>query len=80
MELPEFDTVLPRRRANMHNTAATTHNIKTRPAIDIAMAKLFCDMHSASSGLCNKQMIYIELHVISKMIWIWNGMAIENEK
>lgn len=37
----------------MHNTAATTHNINTKPAIDIAMAKLRCDIHNASSGLCN---------------------------
>lgn len=51
MELPELDAVLLRRRASMHNTAATTHSIKMRPAIDIAIAKLFCDMHSASSGL-----------------------------
>lgn len=55
MELPEFDTVLLRRRANMHSTAATTHSIKIRPAMDIAIAKFFCDIHSASSGLCNNK-------------------------
>ncbi len=37
----------------MHITAATTANIKIRPAMAIPMAKLRCDMQRASSGDCN---------------------------
>lgn len=36
----------------MHKTAATTQSINIKPAMEIAMAKLRCDMHNASSGLC----------------------------
>lgn len=36
----------------MQRTAATTANIKIRPAIAIPMAKLRCDMQRASSGDC----------------------------
>lgn len=52
IELPEFEAVLWCRRAIMHRTAATTANIKIRPAIAIPMAKLRCDMQRASSGDC----------------------------
>lgn len=68
IELPELDTVLLRRRAIMHNTAATTHSIRTRPAIEMAMANVRCDTHSASSGfyiIWKRTFCYfiIEIHI-----------------
>lgn len=52
MELPEFDeTFLSRRRANIHKTANTTANIRIKPVIDTAMAKVLCDTQIASSGV-----------------------------
>ena len=51
MELPELDTVLLRRRAIIQSTAKTTANIKQRPVMETAMAKLRCDTQMASSGV-----------------------------
>lgn len=34
----------------MHKTAAMTQSININPAIEMAIAKLRCDTHSASSG------------------------------
>jgi len=52
MELPELDTVLVLRRAIMQSTAATTANMRMRPAMAMAMAKVRCDTHRASSRVC----------------------------
>jgi hypothetical protein len=52
MELPEFDCeFLSRRRAIMQSTASTTANIKHKPVIETAMAKLLCDMQMSSPSL-----------------------------
>lgn len=52
MELPEFDTLFVLLRAIMQSTAATTANINMRPATAMAMAKVRCDTHNASSSVC----------------------------
>lgn len=59
MELPEFETVLRCRRAIMHKTAATTANIRIRPATAMAMANVRCDTHRASSGVYGTETIKI---------------------
>lgn len=41
----------------MQRTAATTANIKIRPAMAIAIAKLRCDMQRASSGDCSREIV-----------------------
>lgn len=55
MELLGLDVVFfVRLLAKRHKMAAITHNMSIRPAMHIPIAKLFCDIHILSSGVCNK--------------------------
>jgi hypothetical protein len=55
IELPELeDMFLSRLLAIIHSTANTTANIRHRPVMDTAIAKLRCDTQMASSGVYKK--------------------------